>query len=608
MADGRAIIDMLCSAGADVAAVDDAGGTPLHVASQHGHTTAALALIEHGADVNAIDTSGERVTPLHGAHLHAGEHGRMHTAATCTPCNPEYYVYVHTFARSHACTHPRACMQTFQASYVAPPPLHAVATYYGHVDVIQLLRRSGATLRKRDAAGRTAADIVKVAGYAEDGEVARALKDGRRKRQRPAFNASPQAAEAEGSAEVAKAHEAGAVTTASEAMQAEGAAATSVPTTNVDAGTPGGVPAGVPVDDGTDQPLDVGSNAHASLRSSGDTTVSPLAVQTELRSLDRNLTDLEPLPKVCSAAEPRQALCLQREVHLPGMLRLPCVVCRLVTFEAHVHALGQAVAEGSLANGSRIANRSGSAARLAELARLATTGVCTRCAIAQLLGRADGRHQKMRALCDELLRSFEQEITASVQEVLETSTSRMVPPLSPRLDKICARACDSEGSCSQPMRAWVGAIEYILGHEPLSGRTMPASLGGPPAANEAHPSLYSAPIADALLYFAALKSDARLVALLAITAGVSPVRPLNSVASRAVVSDAPQPTDVDAATPSSAAMAALYRALAFLMSKATVAQQVCKSACIQHAHMARVACACTRTGRHAPQARLHPQP
>ena len=61
-----AVVDKLVDSGADVAAQNSKGHTPLHIAADVGNADAASALLaRRGVDVNAIDGNGN--TPLHGA-------------------------------------------------------------------------------------------------------------------------------------------------------------------------------------------------------------------------------------------------------------------------------------------------------------------------------------------------------------------------------------------------------------------------------------------------------------------------------------------------------------------------------------------------------------
>ena len=57
------VVRQLIDHGADVAARDETGLTPLHLAAFSGSFEIVWLLIEHGADVTAQD--GCRVTPLH---------------------------------------------------------------------------------------------------------------------------------------------------------------------------------------------------------------------------------------------------------------------------------------------------------------------------------------------------------------------------------------------------------------------------------------------------------------------------------------------------------------------------------------------------------------
>ncbi|KAH9991577.1 ankyrin repeat-containing domain protein [Russula vinacea] len=53
---------MLVERGADVAAQNEDGETPLHLASQEGQVEAVCMLLQHGADVNAQNKNG--LTPF----------------------------------------------------------------------------------------------------------------------------------------------------------------------------------------------------------------------------------------------------------------------------------------------------------------------------------------------------------------------------------------------------------------------------------------------------------------------------------------------------------------------------------------------------------------
>src|SRR5436190_1806753 len=61
----EAIVQMLLDRGADVAAKDQSGRTPLHRAAKNGHEAVVQMLVDRGADVAAKDQWGR--TPLHRA-------------------------------------------------------------------------------------------------------------------------------------------------------------------------------------------------------------------------------------------------------------------------------------------------------------------------------------------------------------------------------------------------------------------------------------------------------------------------------------------------------------------------------------------------------------
>lgn len=66
------VVAVLAAGGADIHARDSFGNTPLHIAAYHNTGEAAVALLQHGADVHAgrADDSDRPTTPLHNAaHL-----------------------------------------------------------------------------------------------------------------------------------------------------------------------------------------------------------------------------------------------------------------------------------------------------------------------------------------------------------------------------------------------------------------------------------------------------------------------------------------------------------------------------------------------------------
>ena len=66
------VVAVLLAGGADIHARDSFGNTPLHIAAYHNAGEAAVALLQHGADVHAGrgDDADRPTTPLHNAaHL-----------------------------------------------------------------------------------------------------------------------------------------------------------------------------------------------------------------------------------------------------------------------------------------------------------------------------------------------------------------------------------------------------------------------------------------------------------------------------------------------------------------------------------------------------------
>lgn len=61
------LLDLLIELGADVAACEVNGWTPLHVAAIYSHPQAASRLLDAGAAINAVD--GEGFTPLQRARI-----------------------------------------------------------------------------------------------------------------------------------------------------------------------------------------------------------------------------------------------------------------------------------------------------------------------------------------------------------------------------------------------------------------------------------------------------------------------------------------------------------------------------------------------------------
>lgn len=69
----------LADLGASVDIIDDRGFTPLHLAANHGRTSAVTALLRRGADPNISAHAGD--TPLH----YACQHGHVQVVSTVIP-------------------------------------------------------------------------------------------------------------------------------------------------------------------------------------------------------------------------------------------------------------------------------------------------------------------------------------------------------------------------------------------------------------------------------------------------------------------------------------------------------------------------------------------
>jgi ankyrin repeat protein len=120
------VIRSLVEHGADAAAQDNNGLTPLHLASSWGHIELACLLVERGADVTAQSKHG--LTPLHLALQHG-------------------HVEVARFLAEHG-----ADVTTRHNNGLTP--LH-LASFLGDMEFVQLILRHGVDVTARDKKGLT---------------------------------------------------------------------------------------------------------------------------------------------------------------------------------------------------------------------------------------------------------------------------------------------------------------------------------------------------------------------------------------------------------------------------------------------------------------------
>jgi ankyrin repeat protein len=138
--DAARVRALLSGDGSLANAVATDGFGPLGLASFFGHADAALALLEHGATVNAASQNGQRVMPLHSAV--AGGH----------------------FAVASALVERGADVNAVQADDFTP--LHGAAQN-GQPEMVRLLLDRGADRNARTGDGRTPRDMALEAGHSD---------------------------------------------------------------------------------------------------------------------------------------------------------------------------------------------------------------------------------------------------------------------------------------------------------------------------------------------------------------------------------------------------------------------------------------------------------
>jgi RNA polymerase sigma factor (sigma-70 family) len=179
--DGERVRALLDADGALVGPVDDpAHGhdrvTPLHYAAEHGQIEVARALLERGADINAVEPS-HQLTPLGWATtfprrlqremaeflLSRGARLDIHSAAALGMTHD-----VEVLLRQD----PSLADQRLTDNNGALAPLH-LAAWWGHTETVRLLLAHGADPTAQDWQGKTPLERARQHGHAETAAVLR---------------------------------------------------------------------------------------------------------------------------------------------------------------------------------------------------------------------------------------------------------------------------------------------------------------------------------------------------------------------------------------------------------------------------------------------------
>lgn len=168
----RFVLDVLAECGSfDLAGADGDGRTALHLACNGGHIDVARALLDAGADLNAVDH--DQRTPLHracsdgtleivaalidgGAWLDAPD--KRMSSPLLTACWKGHIDVVTALLEAGADIH--------LSDEENAAPIN-VAARYGHVDIVELLLQASAVVDARSATGLTPLIIACYRGHAE---------------------------------------------------------------------------------------------------------------------------------------------------------------------------------------------------------------------------------------------------------------------------------------------------------------------------------------------------------------------------------------------------------------------------------------------------------
>ena len=161
----------LIRAGADVNTKDQDGNTPLHKASQYGHTELAKLLIGNGADVNAATEVGWK--PLHKASLNGYTETAKLLIGNGADVNtkdkdgvtPLYIASLNGYTETAKLLIDNGADVNAATKY-GVTPLH-LASHYGYTETAKLLIGNGADVNTKDKDGWTPLHLASHYGYTE---------------------------------------------------------------------------------------------------------------------------------------------------------------------------------------------------------------------------------------------------------------------------------------------------------------------------------------------------------------------------------------------------------------------------------------------------------
>eukprot|EP00968_Pinguiococcus_pyrenoidosus_P006892 scaffold455_cov160-Pinguiococcus_pyrenoidosus.AAC.3 len=154
------VVQALLDRGADKEAVDNDGWTPLHISAQNGHREVVQALLERGADKEAVEnSSGATALHIAAANGHLGvvqaflDRGADKEAADKDGWTPLYFAAANGHLEVVQFLLDRGADKE-AASKDGWTPLH-IATEHSHIDVVSHLLEAGGSDEARTNAGLT---------------------------------------------------------------------------------------------------------------------------------------------------------------------------------------------------------------------------------------------------------------------------------------------------------------------------------------------------------------------------------------------------------------------------------------------------------------------